>query len=571
MFFFALLLFSVSSLAAPNNNIIDVDFLDSMTDGNKVAIQYLKENAVNYEFMKNVYETRKPSKMSYLDKPLIPKVMHHVWDGDLPPLYQNYFEECKKIHPNWEFKFWSDKDIKNLKLEYEDLYDKSRNYAGRSDIARYEILYRFGGVYRDLDVKCFQSIDDLNHMYDFFAPIEFPTKYWQAALNNGIIGARASHPILKSTLEGIRKNIDIYWDNFDDGEEKNIDAISLMVSKVSMMPLTEGFINQYSLTDKSVALPASYFWGLSKIKYYTLWSSLKYMVSSNNFDVPSLFKKLRSETLMHHNFPKEEIYTTSFGYASGTNDYQINRFKKSLSKPDSRMFKSFSLVYKENAPSAMSWSKKSKIPEVVHFIIFNENELSILKHNLKEWQTLNAAFEFRIWDKGQITKIFNDLDVNISQNLQEQFRFYIALRILQKFGGTYANYKVTPLRPIFELNNKYNFYAGLMPFTKFNPQLTLSQRLIGSSPGHIVLDKTLNQINPKNLEVLGKINEIFIKQTYKNIYLYDEKGGKNIVLPAGYFEPFAGLENEGFLDKLYRLFFRETKPFLQLTDFAVIE
>jgi len=571
MFLFILLFFSLSSIAAPNNNIMDVDFLDSMTDGNKIAIGYLKKNPVNYEFMKNVYETKKPSKMPYLDKPLIPKVMHHVWDGDLPPLYQNYLEECKKIHPDWEFKFWSDKDIRKLKLEYQDLYDKSRNYAGRSDIARYEILYRFGGVYRDLDVKCYRPIDDLNHMYDFFAPIEFPTKYWQATLNNGIIGAMPKHPILKSTLDTIRKNIDIYWNKFDDGEEKDIGAISLMVSKVSMMPLTEGFINQYSATDKSGALPASYFWGLSKIKYYTLWSSLKYTILGNNFNVPSLFKKLRPETLMHHNFPKEEIYTTSFDHASGMHNYQVNRLRKSLNKSDDRMFKSFALIYKENAPSVMRWSKHSKIPEVVHFIVLNEEELSILKNNLKEWKILNAAFEFRIWDKSQIIKIFDDLDLKIPQTLQENFRFYIALRILQQFGGTYANYRVNPIRPIFELNNKYNFYAGLMPFTKLKSQLTLSKRLVGSSPNHIILDKTLAQIHPKNLVSVEKIDEIFIRQTYKNIYLYDEIGGKNIVFPAGYFEPFAKLEKENSLDKLYRLFFNEPQPFSRLTDFAVIE
>jgi len=542
-----------------------------MTDGNKIAMQYLKDNPVSYEFMKNVYEAKKPSKMLYLDRPLIPKVMHHVWDGDLPPLYQNYLKECQKIHPDWEFKFWSDKDIKNLKLEYQDLYNKARNYAGRSDIARYEIFYRFGGVYRDLDVKCYRPIDDLNHKYDFFAPIEFPTKYWQAALNNGIIGAIPKHPILKNTLDTIRKNIDIYWNNFDHGEEKEIDAISFMVSKVSMLPLTEGFINQYSQSDKSVALPASYFWGLSKIKYYTLWSSLKYRISGNNFNVPSLFKKLRPETLMHHNFPKEEIYTTSFDYASGLHDYQVNKFRKSLSKSDNRMFKSFALVYKENAPSEMKWSKNSKIPEVVHFIVFNDEELSILKDNLKDWQILNAAFEFRIWNKGEITKVFSDLDLKPPQTLQEQFRLYIALRILQKFGGTYANYKTIPLRPIFELNNKYNFYAGLMPFIKSQSQLSLSKRLIGSSPNHIILDKTLSQFSPQDLAMLEKIDEIFIQQTYKNIYLYDEIGGKNIVLPAGYFEPFATLEKETSLDKLYRLFFKETKPFSQLTDFAVIE
>ena len=124
--------------------------------------------------------------------------MHHIWDGEIPPLYQNYLNECKKLHPDWEFKFWTDQDIRQLGLNYQDLYDKMRNYAGKSDIARYEILYKFGGVYRDLDVKCLKSINDLNHIYDFYAPIEYPVLYWDRmlVLNNGLIGSKVENPII---------------------------------------------------------------------------------------------------------------------------------------------------------------------------------------------------------------------------------------------------------------------------------------------------------------------------------------------------------------------------------------
>src|SRR6476659_1966217 len=102
--FCAMLLYIGSNALAQNHNILDVDFIQSMTDNNEIAKEMVKNNFVNLKIMKDQYEAKKPSKMSYQETPFIPKIMHHLWDGPLPPLYKHYFNECKKLHPNWEFK-----------------------------------------------------------------------------------------------------------------------------------------------------------------------------------------------------------------------------------------------------------------------------------------------------------------------------------------------------------------------------------------------------------------------------------------------------------------------------------
>lgn len=568
---YLIFLLYINTALAQYNNLLDVDFIQSLTDGDEGAKELMQKNPNNLKILKEQYDSRKPSLMPYSETPLIPKIMHHVWDGDLNPIYRNYLEECKKIHPDWEFKFWSDKDIRELNLENQDLYDKSRNYAGRSDIARYEILYRFGGVYRDIDVKCYRPIDDLNHKYEFFAPIEFPTKYWQVVLNNGIIGASPNHPILKSTLGFIRANFDERWQRFDRGKEKIVNKISMMVSIASMLPLTDGFIKEYEANPKAIALPASYFWGLSSIKYHTIWATLKYMILGNNFDVSAAFQELRPETLMYHNFTKEEIYSTGFDYANGIYDPQIKRFINSLNNSEKRRLDVFKQVYAEHAPSGLRGVKKSKMPEVLHFIIFDNEELKELHNHLQDWQIRNAAFEFNIWTKDKIFNTFSELNIKIPDTLREQYRFYIALNILQKFGGAYANYSAIPHRPIFDLNNKYNFYAGLMPIINREAHLLFSQKIIGSSPNHIILSKTLEKIKLEDLSTLEDINRTLVTQAYKNIYLYDDIGARNIVFPAGYFEPFAKLEKDSLMDKLTRFIFREERAFSTLPNFAVLQ
>ncbi|AVP87415.1 hypothetical protein phytr_4660 [Candidatus Phycorickettsia trachydisci] len=572
--FYLIFLFSVLSnisLAEPYNNILDVDFFKAITDNDKVATKYLQKNLPDYNLMKSIYETKKPSKMLYSEKPLIPKVMHQIWfGGDIPALYLHYLNECKILHPNWEFKIWNVKDINDLKLEYQGLYDNARSYAGRADIARYEILYRFGGVYRDMDVKCYKPIDDLNHKYDFFVPIEFPTVDWQMVFNNGIIGSKPGHPILKTTLDLIRTEFDKHWKDFDSGDEP-IGKLSIMISKSSMLPLKDAFVTHVTLEDKAIAFPPTYFWSLARMKYHTFWSGLKYMIWKDSQDLPSAFHELKPETLMHHNLLKEEILSSTFEYGNGMYDPQVKRFIQNLKGFDAVKFRSFKQLYDDHKPSKIGCNQKGRMPYSVHFVVFDKEELKILEKNLINWKLQNADFEFYIWDKDKIASEFKDLSVSVPNNLQENFRFYLGLRILEKFAGAYADYKAIPHAPIFELNNKHTFYVGLMPFTSKDSKIRFSQKLIGISPNHPILIETLKQIDPKNLSTLEKINEILVDKTYEKAYLYDAVNSRNITLPAVYFEPFAKLENESFSNKLSRFVFRTTKAFSKLTDFVVIE
>jgi len=100
--------------------------------------------------------------------------------------------------PGWSYRLWTESDIRKLNLVNQKIYrryKKSRNsmkWAGMADIARYEILYRFGGIYIDADsiwvngrsldslcTECFEAGKGL------FAAREPKNKY----VANGVIGA----------------------------------------------------------------------------------------------------------------------------------------------------------------------------------------------------------------------------------------------------------------------------------------------------------------------------------------------------------------------------------------------
>lgn len=573
MFFRLLLLLTLSFKSnfalSSEYKVPDVDFFQSMTDGSKIATEIIQITPKNIQEFKKHYEAKKPSQMLYHKIPLIPKVMHHIWLGSskIPPLYQNYLNECKKLHPDWEFKFWNDKDIDDLGLEYRDIYDKARSYAGRSDIARYEILYKFGGVYRDMDVKCLRPIDDLNHKYTFFAPIEPPFEvcfynYGMIPLNNGIIGSAPGNTILKSTLDIIRKNFDKEMHSFD---HSNKGSVHLLAIKSSLLPLTYGFLEQSSFEDKNIVLPSTYFFSLLNKTFESKkqFGKLKHLIAKffNTPEMPS-FHFLKPESLMFHNIKdgKREIQFCSFQYGNYVNDLTIKDNLEKLDHVQHKIFSLFQKIYEETIQQKHTHisNQNNKIPQDIHFIVFNSEELSILENLLPVWKMLNGDFEIKIWDKTKIIENFQDIE--LKNNLSETFRFYLGLRILEKFGGTYASYKAFPHQPIFELNNLYSFYVGLMPLV--GKKLSFSHKLIGSKKEHPIISNTLKIINFNDSNGLDKLDEVLVLQTYKEIDL----SGANLVLPAIYFEPT--IQNNNKIKAIQKLI---DKSLAIYTKFTILE
>jgi len=70
-------------------------------------------------------------------------------------------------------------------------------YGAKSDIARYEILYRIGGLYIDTDFECLKPFDIFNHCCDFYSGVAFDEN---VVLFIGLIGAAPGHPVLGTCI-----------------------------------------------------------------------------------------------------------------------------------------------------------------------------------------------------------------------------------------------------------------------------------------------------------------------------------------------------------------------------------
>lgn len=93
----------------------------------------------------------------------IPKIIHQIWVGPnpIPTRSIEFIAGIKALHPDFEYRLWSDKDITPENFVNYDIIQSRKSYAQKADIMRYEILYRHGGIYLDIDFEVFKHLGDL--------------------------------------------------------------------------------------------------------------------------------------------------------------------------------------------------------------------------------------------------------------------------------------------------------------------------------------------------------------------------------------------------------------------------
>lgn len=132
----------------------------------------------------------------------IPKKIHMIWLGSPPPEFvRTCFQSWKALHPTWEVRLWTEDDLRWFHLKNQKAYDSSRNWGEKSDIFRYEILEREGGIHADTDFECIKPFDDICKIADFFTGLTY--SHGAPAFYNGLIGCRPGHPIIKRCVSSL--------------------------------------------------------------------------------------------------------------------------------------------------------------------------------------------------------------------------------------------------------------------------------------------------------------------------------------------------------------------------------
>lgn len=140
--------------------------------------------------------------------PKIPKKIHFIWLGAAIPEWRSRMITCwQEIHPGWEVWLWNEQAIQSafpFGFENQIIFDQAtqiKNYGKASDIARYEILRKYGGLYVDSDVMCLQNMTVFHENFSFYAGVEF---FSGLIIGNAVIGSTPHHPIIEACIKDAR-------------------------------------------------------------------------------------------------------------------------------------------------------------------------------------------------------------------------------------------------------------------------------------------------------------------------------------------------------------------------------
>jgi hypothetical protein len=152
----------------------------------------------------------------------IPRIIHQIWyqgKSEIPEHLFDYRKAWVKMHPGYQFVLWDQQRIESvinkLPEQIQKLYYSYELMIQRIDFAKYVILYLFGGIYIDMDVKCLASLEKIFIAnkdkkvilslcpYNFFHVMLLQLvglRPNEKLINNGVIACVAWHPFLLAVI-----------------------------------------------------------------------------------------------------------------------------------------------------------------------------------------------------------------------------------------------------------------------------------------------------------------------------------------------------------------------------------
>ncbi len=164
---------------------------------------------------------------------MIPNIIHQIWIqgyDKIPAELKQDQINCRTINYDFEYMFWDEDKIKkllfdNFDVKYLNLYNYYVIPAQRADLARYAILYIYGGIYLDMDMICKKNLKSFLENDIFFTNDIFNFLYKRYL--TGIIGAKKNHPIFKLMMENmiLRKDSALKFVAYSTGTQLFYDSV----------------------------------------------------------------------------------------------------------------------------------------------------------------------------------------------------------------------------------------------------------------------------------------------------------------------------------------------------------
>ena len=222
--------------------------------------EFAKNSRFDWDFSKNINNLEQWNELAeryYLykkgfyfkdqNKEIIPKIIHQIWIGPkkFPSKYSKWASTWKKLNPTWIYKFWTESNILELNFKNQKKIDSSNNIGYKTDLIRYEILKKFGGLYIDTDFECIRPIPDDFLKFNFVSCVVFSNK---PQIANGMMMSKVNSKIINEMINNIK------FDKKTDDPRKIIDSSGAhnLTKKYLLLEKKE--------KEKCLILPSNYFY-----------------------------------------------------------------------------------------------------------------------------------------------------------------------------------------------------------------------------------------------------------------------------------------------------------------------
>ena len=186
----------------------------------KSEARLLIESFTNENLVSNIESTVHLRQTQNTAKKQIPKIIHQTYGSQSLSSTLRYFvQSWRELNPGWEIRFYDDEACLNFVKqefpEYLEAYLTLPKSVERSDFFRYMIIYKYGGVYTDIDTECKAPLDAVLLPTDtMVVGWEYESETQESALDHHYVRANQilqwtfmaapGHPVLREVCDFIK-------------------------------------------------------------------------------------------------------------------------------------------------------------------------------------------------------------------------------------------------------------------------------------------------------------------------------------------------------------------------------
>jgi hypothetical protein len=142
---------------------------------------------------------------------MIPKLIHQTYKSadpeNLPQLYREGQMRILALHPDWDYKFWTDETMEaEMRDAFPEIYEvwcKLPRMIMRIDVFRYCLMLKYGGLYADMDYHFSRPFDLLENSIVLPISRNQSKEKYPKRFGNCVFASEPGHPFWRFVLDDI--------------------------------------------------------------------------------------------------------------------------------------------------------------------------------------------------------------------------------------------------------------------------------------------------------------------------------------------------------------------------------